>query len=419
MGEKGGASDPMMRQKPQIARRLSQAEITNLYASDKIIQNIIDIPAEDTTREWITLDMPDESLKKALEKKLRALNVQEGIQNMVRYERLRGDGFASIGLTEKSQFELSDPVTPSNIKSVDYLRPFSSKKVSKINVSDNVFSPEYGDVQSYSIKTNSQTGEQEVHRNRLLHLQTQRLEDEDWGQSRLEPMFKYITMFDTAAWSVGQILYDFVFKVFKTEQADGMDTSEKNETQMLLDFMFRTEALAIIGENESLSKEATNVSGIQQLLDFVWESLAGAARMPKSHILGQQSGTISGAQYDSLNYYARIAGIQENFIRPKLEYLFRLFLMSDEFGNKNPDTFDWSFKFNPLWKQDSQTDAEIRYKIAQTDEIYMKWNTITPDEVREKRFSGGDLSAELNFSEDEMKEINKMIQDQRDKHGES
>lgn len=417
VGEKGGARDVLMRQSPQKGRGLSHEEITNLYSNDQLIQNIIDIPAEDATREWITLNIEGEKLKKKLELKLRALNAQEVFQHIVRYERLRGDGFTALGLTETQEFELSYPVNPKNVKSVDYLHSFSSRKVSKMNMNDDVFSPQYGEVESYMIKNSKHREEQEVHRDRLLHLQTQKLEDADWGQSRLEPMYKYITLFDTAAWSTGQILYDYVFKKYKSDDVESMSPQERQEAQMLLDYMFRTEALAIIGTNEEIGKESTNVSGIDQLFQFVWETLAGSARMPKSHILGQQSGTLTGAQYDSLNYYARIAGIQENFVRPKIEYLLRLLLQSEEFGSLNPDKLDWSFSFNPLWKLDSQSDADIRKKVAETDEIYLRNQVVTSDEVREKRFTGASLSAELDFSEDELTELEKSIQKARDGHG--
>ncbi|WP_406945750.1 anti-CBASS protein Acb1 family protein [Halobacillus sp. SY10] len=417
VGEKGGARDVLMRQSPQKGRGLSHEEITNLYSNDQLIQNIIDIPAEDATREWITLNVEDETLKKKLELKLRALNAQEVFQHMVRYERLRGDGFTALGLTETQEFALSDPVNPKNVKSVDYLHSFSSGKVSKMNMNDDVFSPQYGEVESYMIKNSKQREEQEVHRDRILHMQTQKLEDADWGQSRLEPMYKYITLFDTAAWSTGQILYDYVFKKYKSDDVESMSPQERQEAQMLLDYMFRTEALAIIGTNEEIAKESTNVSGIDQLFQFVWETLAGSARMPKSHILGQQSGTLTGAQYDSLNYYARIAGIQENFVRPKIEYLLRFLLQSEEFGSLIPDKLDWSFSFNPLWKLDSQADAEIRKKVAETDQIYLRNQVLTSDEVREKRFTGASLSAELDFSEDELTELEKSIQEARDGHG--
>ncbi|MGH2217516.1 anti-CBASS protein Acb1 family protein, partial [Enterococcus faecalis] len=53
-----------------------------------------------------------------------------------------------------------------------------------------------------------------------------------------------------------------------------------------MDDKFRTEALAIIDSEESLGKESSSVAGIGELLDFVWDYLAGAARMPKTVLKG-------------------------------------------------------------------------------------------------------------------------------------
>lgn len=120
-------------------------------------------------------------------------------------------------------------------------------------------------------------------------------------------MYDIIKVLDTSLWSVGQILYDYTFKVYKSKDIAGMRKEDKRELSMIMDFMFRTEALAVIADHEELKKESTNTGGINNLLDFVWDSLAGAARMPKTVIKGQEAGTIAGAQYDVMNYYSRIA----------------------------------------------------------------------------------------------------------------
>ncbi|MDQ0299650.1 phage-related protein (TIGR01555 family) [Salibacterium salarium] len=422
-GGKAGHRDPLTKQKPSGRRYVSQEEITRMYANNQIVQNIIDIPAEDCTREWITIEMENEKLARGLEQKLQKLKAQEAFEKMVGFDRLRGDGFVSIGSAETGNWELQDPLNVNKLRKIDYLHGFSSNKITKFEVLDDPFHPNYGDVEFYQVNSSGMLAEmsRQVHRSRLLHMQSKKLEDDHWGQPMLEPMWDILTVFDTSVWSVGQILYDYTFKVFSSDQAEGLTKEELRETQMLTDFMFRTEALALIGQNETLSKESTQVQGIDQLLNFVWELLSGSARMPKSHLLGQQAGTISGAQYDSLNYYARIAGIQENFIRPKIEYLVRLLLWaSDEAGGQiDPDSFEWNIKFNPLWKLDDQTDADIRKKTAETDAIYLKNMVITPDEVREKRYNMDGMMGELGYSEEEAAEVNEMIQQAQGANGDA
>jgi uncharacterized protein len=170
---------------------------------------------------------------------------------------------------------------------------------------------------------------------------------------------------------------------------------------VIMDYMFRTEALAVIGKDEELTKETTNTTGIKDLLDYVWDYLSGAVRMPKTVIKGQEAGTITGAQYDVMNYYSRIAAMQENEMRPNLERLIRLLLQSEEFGKLDPEKVDWKIKFNPLWQVDAKTDAEIRKLIAETDQIYVTNGILTVDEVRETRFGQFGLTNALKFSGDE------------------
>ncbi len=417
-GGKGGSKDPLTRQVPMRRKRLTQQQLSDLYAANRIVQNIIDIPAEDATREWIELKIDNEKIKTELEAKLRDLKAREAFQKMLKYEALRGDGFVSIGTTESRNFELSDPLIPEQVRTVDYLHAFSSIKMSSISVNDDPFSPNYGEVEFYTLKNRLAS---KVHRSRILHLQTRKLEEgaypnDEWGQSLLEPMYDILTVFDTAVWSVGQILYDYTFKVLKTTDVETMSKQEKQEAQMLLDFMFRTEALAIIAPDEEVNRSTVQLGPIEQLLNFIWEVLAGSARMPKAHILGQQQGTITGGQYDTLNYYARIAGVQEIFIRPKLEYLINILLAaSGEIGGNILKGTEWELKFKPLWRLDKATDAEIREKISNVDSRYIQWGVLQPDEVREARFGKFGLAGELGYTEDEADELDKYIKDKQRK----
>ncbi|MBT2603753.1 DUF1073 domain-containing protein [Bacillus sp. ISL-53] len=418
-GGKGNSKDALVRQQPAMRRILTDIDLSNLYANNRIIQNIIDIPAEDMTRSWFSLRMEDEKLKNDIMGKLADLNVKEAFKKMRSYERLRGDGFISLGVTQTTPFELADKLDEKKLKRLDYIHAFSGMKVNDFILNEDMFDINYGQVEMFQINRRSRMGNQiaglsqeNVHASRLIHDQTRRLEDEYKGQSLLEPLYDIITILDTSLWSVGQMLYDFAFKIYKSEGIEGMNSQDKNELGMLMDYMFRTEALAIIGKDEELKKETTNTAGIKDLLDYVWDMLAGAARMPKTVIKGQEAGTIAGAQYDVMNYYSRIAAHQENELKPHLERIIRLLLWSqDELGGAiDPDSLEWEIKFNPLWNVDSKTDAEIRKIAAETDQIYITNGVVTTDEVRESRFGQFGLTNELNFSGDQA-DLEKMAKD--------
>lgn len=406
---KANQKDKLTRQIAGVGRKLSHDEITSLYGDSRIVQNIIDIPAEDMTRNWFTLKMKDDQLARNIMSKLADLKAKKAFKEMFTYDRLRGDGFISLGVTQASKFELSDELQMDKLFTVDYLHAFSSLKVNEFLINEDVFDIKYGQLEQLRINraashgVQTQTTESSVHVSRLLHSQTRRFEGEAQGRSLLEPLYDILTVFDTSVWSVGQILHDFTFKVYKSKDIDNLSTQDKQQLSMIMDFMFRTEALAMIAEGEELTKQGTSVSGIKDLLDFVWDLLSGAARMPKTVIKGQESGTITGAQYDVMNYYSRIVADQENEMKPHLEKLIRMLLMAEkELGGRiDPETLEWEIQFNPLWNVDAKTDAEIRKLVAETDQIYLLNNIITADEIREARFGQFGLSDTLKYSGDE------------------
>lgn len=406
---KANSKDKLTRQVAGIVHKLTHDEITNLYGGSRIIQNIIDIPAEDMTRNWFTLRMKDEKLARNIMSKLADLKTKKAFKEMFTYDRLRGDGFISLGVTQGSKFELSDELQIDKLYSVDYLHAFSSMKVNEFLINDDVFDIKYGQLEQLRINRVSSNGvqkqetESSVHITRLLHSQTRRMEGEAQGRSLLEPLYDILTVFDTSVWSVGQILHDFTFKVYKSKDIENLSSQDKRELSIIMDYMFRTEALAMIADDEDLTKQGSSVSGIKDLLDYVWDLLASAARMPKTVIKGQESGTIAGAQYDVMNYYSRIVADQESEMKPHLEKLIRMLLMAEkELGGRiDPESLEWEIQFNPLWNVDAKTDAEIRKIVAETDQIYLLNNIVTEDELREKRFGQFGISETLKFSGDE------------------
>lgn len=80
---KANNKDKLTRQVPGVRRKLSHDEITALYADNRIVQNIIDIPAEDMTRNWFTLRMKDEQLARDIMSKLADLKAKNAFKKCV------------------------------------------------------------------------------------------------------------------------------------------------------------------------------------------------------------------------------------------------------------------------------------------------------------------------------------------------
>lgn len=386
--------DPFTKQSPGVYHSLDDYALEQLYAGNSMARNIVDIPAEDMTRNGWHLKMQDNALAAKYESRLNDLKATKRFKDLYRYARMYRAGYIAIGTNESWNYDLADPLKPQRLLRIPFLTAFSSKKVSETRFDNDVFSPTYGKALGLTINNGTadamsgHLGAQAVDESRLIRQQELRFEDTTDGVSLLETLYDILMTMDTGLYSVGEILYDYVFKVFKSPRVDDTPREQLLQIGSAASSKFRTESTALIGADEDITKESTNVGGINSLLDFLWEYLSGAARMPKSVLKGQEAGTLTGAQYDVMNYYSRIAADQENKLRPQLEYLVRLLMQaSDECGGSlDPDSIDWSIEFNPLWSVDSQTDAAIRLNNAQTDQIYIQNGVVGPDDVAKARF---------------------------------
>lgn len=412
---KGTSKDPLSRQKVINRVRYSDSFISDLYATNRVFGNIVDIPAEDTTREWISIEGVEDKLQEQILNKLSNLGAQNRFQGLVRFERLRGDGLISIGVSQKGDFKVSDPIDRKRLIDIDYLHVFSGIKLVDYLENDDVFSRDYGDIELYEISDSA--GTKLVHSDRIVHIATRKLENEKKGIPLIEMLYDTLLVLDNALWSTGQIMYSMLHKRLKTDGIDMSDKDLRSQMQDELEYEFNTLTLAIVGQEDELDYISPNVSlPLKEMYDFIWEMLSCISRMPKSHIMGQAQGTITGGQFDSLNYYMRIAGLQEAYLREPIEEIIDLSLLASGSGvgpgSLNPDKIKYKLKFKPLWKLDSKTDAEIRKMIAETDNMYIMNNVLSPGEVREKRFSDSvSLIDKLDMSDEEMlrlaKEVNR------------
>ena len=395
-----------------VSAVMATIDAEELYLTNSIARNIIDLPAEDLTRNGWTIRMEDEQLANDLNERLRDLNVQDVLTEMFKYQRLYGSGAVFIGLDENGDVAPADEVDETNLNEVTYLTPFSRKLMASVIYNDDVTSPDYNKVMRLSLKS------QDIDKSRFLFANGLMLEQEQWGRSLFEGMIPELSTASVAIDSIQKMLNDFVFKVYKSPDAANMSVDDKLAIGSVANHQFKTDALAILTNEEDLGNESKVVSGIHELLDYSWERVAAAARMPKSVIMGQESGTLTGAQYDLMNYYSRIKTLQENELRPHLERLIRLLLWAkyEPGGQINPDEIDWSVEFKPLYQLDTTTETQIAYSRAQTDAIYIDKGVESPEEVRESRFgalgtsggSKGNIGDSADFSPNEVGWLKKL-----------
>jgi uncharacterized protein len=385
----GTDRDKLGKIKP-IENSLSILESESWYFSNGYIQNIIDIPAEDSTREWIDIKTNREDLQisRLIQNRFLELDFQRKLKELIRYSRMYNlGGFLYYGIdhsipqTDKI-LELSMPL---DLNKIEYINVFSPINVGIINSTNNQLSINY---HKYDIRINGI----KVHPSRYDWLVQSFLPEKLIGISVIQTILDAVKAQGISIWSISSILSELSVKVFKSPSIDSGGPEKLYDFISQVRAAISTQGILAVSENESLDRLQANIPGLKDIFDFIMENLAGLAKIPKSRLLGQSQGTITGGQYDLISYYDSISKFQEIELKPILEKAIKL-IINERSGkiykalNGSTSSLDWETKFNPLWKLSGIELADVNLKNAQRDQIYITTAVLSPSEIRTERFS--------------------------------
>jgi len=117
LGSRGSTLDKTARLRGSI---VATTPLQNLqdYVTNGFVQNIIDQPAEDATREWIDIttnrDTESLNISRMIENRMDELNIREKIKDLIRYSRMYAEGgflyYGVIADTVQNNEMLGEPV---------------------------------------------------------------------------------------------------------------------------------------------------------------------------------------------------------------------------------------------------------------------------------------------------------------------
>lgn len=400
----GGIRDKLDKITP-TSTSMSVTEAQNWYSSVGDIQNIVDIPAEDATREWIeiTTNRDDLKISRLIQNRFLELGFKEKLKELIRYSRMYSmGGFLYYGIDSEipeTAVVIEKPM-PLEFKKIDFINVFSPDKV---NVNTDLTDPlgisyHRPDVRINSIK---------VHPSRYHWLIQSYLPEKNTGVSVIQTVLDAVKASSIGLWSISSVLSELSIKVFKSPSVNSEDPVKLFELIAVIRQAISTQGVFAAAENESLERLNINIPALKEILDFILDKISGLSKIPKSRLSGQSQGTLTGGQYDLVSYYDSIAKFQENQLRPIIERAINL-IISERSGKVYSalggkiQSLDWDFKFKNLWKLSEMESADVGLKTAQADKIYVETGVLAPSEVRKKRFDdleefGNVKSEDLDF----------------------
>lgn len=385
---------------------LTQQYLDIIYRYNGFGKRIIDLVANEMTRQWVTIAGDSENLVVA---RMEEIEAKDKMNKMLKWSRLYGGSIGIIGVSDG--LELQEPVNEKRIQSVDFIHVFDRHQVTWTNqyLYQDPQNPKYGLPEYYSVTPYHGGANFLVHETRVMRIDGEELPErlkytnQNWGDSVLQSIYVQLTGLSDIYTSTNSIIKDFVQTILSVENLSEIigtveGDSYLKERMEILNYSRNVANIMLLDSKESYEKKASSTSGLDALIDKFGLVLSAVTGIPYTFLFGQApSGLQATGQADIRMFYDMIKSEQEDKLQPALEKLTRYIMLSSEggFNRKQPD--NWKVVFNPLWQLSEQEEAIYRKTVAETDAIYISMGVLDAAEVAVSRFGGNTFSNETEI----------------------
>lgn len=388
----------------QALGKISDDELESMYRSDWVASKIVDAPAEDMTRNGISYQHndDDEDLKKKVEDfddlLVEDFDMWQLAFQAIALARVSGGSLTFFHFDDIEKIdELKDPLNINRINEIKWVRVIPSWYAIPLTYYRDINDPKWGQPEHYQIVIR-EAGfgvTLNVHESRMIRYdgkfttQKPRVQNRGWNDSIIQSVYTALRDYGVCVTESTSTLESF------TQDYLGMkglsEAVMNNATDVVLDRIFlshlkmNSNKLSIYdSESEAMERKGTPITGLADLWDRYSEAICGASGIPRSRFFSSESGALGGnaAESDTRNYFNRIHSMQEKDLRKYLNRFMSTVNLAVKMLEEIP-----RYSFNDLREQSDKEKAETKNIQAQTDQIYLQENVVTPEEVAYSRFS--------------------------------
>jgi len=371
--------------------------LTAAYRTSSLVSRIIDTPAEDMTRAWyaLTADFDPEDMAEL--RKLEARHsVKQELTDAIRWARLYGGSLALMiirGENEKLDQPLDlDALPPDCFQGLLVLDRATGVTPSTELVC-NLDDPDYGLPEYYTVDMNSENAATlKIHHSRVLRFVSRELprmemiEEEYWGASELEHMWASVLQYETITASISELTNKASISTMKLGNLGELYSLGTEETKARIDaviaemgYLMTSHGTLLLGPEDSMERQAYSFDGLKDIHEVAMLNVSGAAEIPVTKLFGRSpAGMNATGESDMRNYCEMISGLQERMLRPALERLLPVMVISC--WGYLPE--DLGFVFNPLTTMTPEQVGDIAMKFSATVEDTYEAGLITRNEAR-------------------------------------
>lgn len=397
--------DKALASKPVQCRPMTHDALEAIYTGDGFGRRIIDLIADEMTREWFKVQGDTENdIGGALDD----LNAKKRIRSASKWARLYGGAIVVMGI--KDGGDLEDPVNEKKIDEIEFLHVFdmTEAQYTTTDLYSDPNNPKFGEPEFYTVNAARSSTQFRVHESRVLRFDgaevPNRLIDynQGWGWPELQHVYEHLRRLGISYGLAENIMDDFVQAVLTVKNLQDMIVAGQDDLIKkrldILDMSRNIINTMILDEGETYEKKTSTITGLPDLLDRFAQALSAVTGIPVTLLMGQApAGLQATGASDIRNFYDMIASRQEDDLQPQLERLVRLLMLSRNGPTKGKELDNWKIEFTPLWQMTDKEVAEIRKTHAETDTAYVNAGVLDPAEVAISRFGGDQYGTEITI----------------------
>lgn len=350
------------------------------YRGSWVVRAAVKTIADDMTREGIELtsDIDPDDIAQLL-RGFSRLKVWQAFNENVCWARLYG---GSVGVIMIDGQKMDTPLRVETISKGQFrgicvldrwmVQPTMGQLITTLG-------PELGKPVYYDVIGDSQKLPNcRIHHSRVIRLEGddlpyyQRVSENGWGLSVLEPLYDQLIAFDSATAGTGQLVFKAHLRTLKIAKMreilaglGGPKAKEALLEQMNNIRQFQSsEGLTVLDGSDEFETHQYSFSGLSDVLQQFAQHLCGALGIPFTRLFGASaSGLNATGQGDLQNYYDSVKQKQEDELRTDILKI--LTIMHYSILGRAP-TKQLDFEFVSLWQMDENAKADIAQKNTTT-----------------------------------------------------
>ena len=347
-----------------------------MYRSSWIVGQVVDVVAEDMTREGINIrGLEDPKDAELIQAKLDELEIWNEITNVIKWGRLYGGAIAVMlvdGQNVSTPLNI-DTVSKDQFKGLMVLDRWLVQPTLQDLVTE--YGPDFGMPKYYDVIADSLgLSNQRIHYSRIIRFDGvdlpywQRIAENLWGQSVIERLLDRLVAFDSTTTGIAQLVYKAHLRTYKVKGLRSIIAAGGKALDGLIKQMEHirlwqsNEGMTLMDSEDEFEAHSYSFSGLDAVLLQFGQQLSGASQIPLVRLFGQSpAGMNATGESDLSNYYDNINQQQERRMRTGLGKLLKIVSLS-ALGKKLPDSFN--FDFASLWQMDDVQKADVATKIT-------------------------------------------------------